>query len=409
MKRCLVLSAAAVICSVIVFCAGGCLDSADDPGESLSGLAGMPFLVTVNADTGAGTGSYSLTGGFRIEKNIASFDTSDLGVAVWNDSIFIYGKYMADWLARFSLDNPDEPLYQYSTVGGSESTMNPSDVVIVNNDTGYVLRYASSVSWIIDPSPEDEPSFKTGEIDLSDYETEGLDFDMNPCDYPPNPVQAVVRGNTMYLLLERSNGWAYDKDALLLTLDISVPSAPAVTDEFTLIVRSPNVMQLMGNSIYIAGWGMLGWSEGGQTPTGGIEKVDISAGPGSYTSGLLVDDDDGSDSYGSDYTYGGAAMDVAVLSSDLGYIYFGEWNVPVYRIHPFNPSTGEVYSSAKILDGVNIAKIAPNPAGNITAAAGFVSRQTQAGIYEITYSSGDYSVTGPVSVGLEPTDFDYND
>ena len=214
----------------------------------------------------------------------------------------------------------------------------------------------------------------------------------------------------MYVLLERSNFWTYDVDALLLTVDISTPATPVIDDAFPLIVRSPNSMQLLGNDIYIAGWGILGWAAGDQTPTGGIERVDLSGGPGSYTSVLLVDDDNGSDTFQSPYTYGGATMDVAILSATEGFIYFGEWNVPVYKIHPFNPSTGAVDTASTILNNVNISKIRPNPSGTLTASASFVSKKTQAGVYEIMYDAffGEYKATGPVSVGLEPYNFSFN-
>jgi hypothetical protein len=125
---------------------------------------------------------------------------------------------------------------------------------------------------------------------------------------------------------------------------------------------------------------------------------------------LLVDDDDGSDTLGSAYTYGGATLHTAVVSSNLGYICFGNYLTPLYRIHPFNPGSGTVDTSVTLMNGVNVSQMAVNPEGNMTASASYVSKQTQAGIYTIEFDPvfSEYSASGPVSVGLQPSLFSYN-
>jgi hypothetical protein len=212
----------------------------------------------------------------------------------------------------------------------------------------------------------------------------------------------------MYVLLERSNAWAYDVPALLLTIDISVPESPVIEDAFQLVGISPNVMKKHSNNLYIACWGITGWSKGGHTPVGGIEKVSLAGGPGSYTSAIFVDDDDGSDTYGNSYTYDGFTADVEIVDATLGFIYIAEWNAPeVYKVYPFDPSTGTVDTGNVILNNINLSKIGMGPDGLLyCSASAWYGLGTDAGIY--TVDPGMYTVTGPKSTGLEPVDFAFN-
>lgn len=378
-----------VLCVCLI--SAGCIGKSSTNPLDLRSLGGSEFLVTVNA--GGGTGSYSVVSQTDwVYKDIVAFATTDLGVTVYNDSIFVFGKYGADWLARFELGNTRMPVYQYSLVGPEEESRNPRDIVIVNNDVGYVFRYSATTSWIIDPSPQNEASFKIGSIDLEPYMTGSN---------PPNPVQAVIDGTAMYVLLEQANGWMYDLPGKLLEFDISTPATPVIVDELTLKVISPNIMVLYGTDLYIAGWGILGWSKDGHTPVGGIEKVDTL----SMSSVLLVDDDDGTNTFGNPYTYDGATMDIAVVSDTVGFIYFAEWNDPaVYKIYKFNPATGAVDDTVAVLDGINLSKIAQGPDGLLyCSASAWFGIGTAAGIY--TVDTATLEVTGPVSVGLEPIGF----
>jgi hypothetical protein len=404
MNRTWVLAAAA-----LALASAGCLNSSDGGGDGLDlgALAGTPFCATVNV--GGGTGTYSIiTGTGAAYRNLAVFNTTDLGVTVHGDAVFVFGRYGQDWLARFDLARPGHPVYQYSTKTGAESSMNPRVVVIADDNTGFVFRYQSDISWIIDPSPADEAGFKLGEIDLSAYATGSAPA------YPANPVKALVDGTVMYVVLERTNNWTYDVPAILLTFDISTPASPVITDAHDLIVRSPNQMVQLGTKLYIAGWGIVSWTGKGQhTPAGGIEEVDLSGGVGAYVSTLRVDDDAAGashDTYGNSYLYDGFTADVAVMSATEGFIYIAEWNDPaVYKVHPFNPATGAVDTATTILDGINLSRIAVGPDGRLwCSASAWYGLGTDAGIYSVA-PSAPYAMTGPVGTGLEPTDFAFNE
>ncbi|MFH1707039.1 MAG: hypothetical protein ABIF71_03865 [Planctomycetota bacterium] len=403
------LMRAVAVMILAAWCAG-CGDGSGDGGGSgiashdLGGLAGMPFFVAV---TGGGTtGSYAIMGPGIVYTNLTAINTTDIGVTAHGNAVFIFGRYKQDWLARFDLDDTRDPVYQYSTKALTETSMNPRAVAIVDNDTGYVFRYQSDISWIIDPSPADEAGFKRDEIDLSAYATGSAPA------YPANPVKALVDGTVMYVILERTNNWTYDVPAVLLTFNISIPGTPAITDAHDLIVRSPNQMVKLGDKLYIAGWGITSFSKGGHTPLGGIEEVDLSGGAGAYISTLRVDDDDplstNHDRMGNDYRHGGYTADVAVVSATHGFVYIAEWNHPaIYKIHPFNPSTGVVDTGTAILNGVNLSRIAIGPDGLLyCAASAWYGLGADAGVYLV--SPVTLQVLGPIRMGLEPIDFTFN-
>ena len=127
---------------------------------------------------------------------------------------------------------------------------------------------------------------------------------------------------------------------------------------------------------------------------GGLERVDLSGGVGSITSSIVVDD--GFEPIG--YLYGGAIVKVAVIDASLGYLFFrDEYDLsgPVYKTHPFDPSSGSVDTLTTLLDGSAVYDMVADSNGDLFVVA-------TDGLYEIRRT--DYHITGPIDVGTNPVD-----
>ncbi len=263
-----------VLLTAILLSGYGCVDGSSGASDSidLSSLAGTNFQVVTTQ--GGGSASYAIIAeDGTVYENLYVWDNTDLALATGTDSIFVYGRYGLDWMTRFDLSNPTKPIFsEFKTDENWEATGNPREVTIITDDVGYVWRYYSPIAWIIDPSPADQDHFKIGEIYLFDYMTNGN---------VPNPLQTIISGTTMYVLLERSNGAMYDEAPMLVAYDISTPEVPVVVGELALITRGVFSMVLSGTDIYVASSGDNGFTSGTVLATGGVEKIDISSGPGS--------------------------------------------------------------------------------------------------------------------------------
>jgi hypothetical protein len=285
-------------------------------------------IATVSPDWSSGSHSIvsvDPVGGPRSFQNKISSDKSDLTVASYGNCFYIFQRYGANNITKYRIDDPEKPLWQFSTEG-DDTNSNPYDLVFVNEKKAYLLRYGSSKAWIVNPSTTTEAGFKIGELDLSAY---------NDADGAPNMSSGVIVGNKLFVTLQRADltVWpvTYD-DPYIAVFDITtnteIDTQNCNCDKQGILIteiKNPTSIQYVaGNdSIYVQGPG--DWDITTDQVAGGIVYVN----PHTYRTDLVISDD---------AAYG-VVSGMVILSEHKGYLvgYAGWGDNTLYT---FDPSCG---------------------------------------------------------------------
>jgi hypothetical protein len=139
-------------------------------------------------------------GGPRGAQNSLAPSGSDLTVVSYDKYFYRMERSGAHNITKYDVNEPDTPIWQFSTEG-NEANSNPHDLVFVNEEKAYLIRYGSDKAWIVNPSAASESAFKTGELDLSNYSDD---------DGTPEMDSGIIVGNMLFITLQRidtSGGW----------------------------------------------------------------------------------------------------------------------------------------------------------------------------------------------------------
>lgn len=297
----------------------------------------------VTAKNAGGTaGCYSWiqerkSGGSRLYEHNMMPTIADIRAAVHNQYYFIMEGDGLDRITCYDIRSLDNPVWQYAAreAGEAQDTL-PWDLVSVSDNKAYLLRYGSNIAWIVDPLAENEADFKTGELDLGDYD-DG--------DGSPEMCCGVVVDGKAFIALRRVDAGGVPQAAYLAVIDTTT-DLPVDTGQdntglsgIPLAVKNPVSIQYLAEtgSIYVLGSGSL-------LPqpdyTGGIERVD----PASYAAEIVLDDgDEGSHPYG--YFTG-----MAMVSETNGF-FIGAASENDQTLYRFNPGTAAV--TAVLMNATN--------------------------------------------------------
>jgi hypothetical protein len=309
----------------------GC--SSDSTSPTTVECSDCAVITTVAADYGSSAISFIATSApFTVQTGYVAQDVSDIRAATFGDHFYRLGRYQQDNISKWSFSNVDTPAWEFSV----EANANPYDIVFVSETKAYVLRWGTNEIWIVDPSVEsnaDEAFFKTGEIDLSDYDQGNKS----------NAAAAILDNGYLYIVLEGFDANYVPQTSHLIKIDTMTDTevdvnGAAAGNGYALTVKNAGDLELLGTDIYVAGKGRYASSY--STPptvvelTGGIEKVDISG--TDFSSALLVDDDDAS--------VNAQITSVEIVDADKGYFtrYIGREDLDVIE---FNPTTGVVQAA----------------------------------------------------------------
>lgn len=370
------LLVSAVACVSLAGCGGG------GGGSSRAVVPPAPLNAVI-----AGTSFDYTTSDISIAKTEAPFDVvtgydtksqSDYGLDGFGSHYYRIGKYEIDTLAKYSISNPNLPVWEFSTKEPSESSKNPYDMVFENETKAYLIRYESPISWIIDPSvsQSEGASFKTGEIDLSAY---------NDADGAPEASMGVIVNGKLFVLMERLDkvgGWVPGEAYVAVfdintnqEIDTNVSDAPSNLKGIKLDIRNPNELQVVGDKIYVSAVG----NYYPQQFTGGIQAIDTN----SYALTSVLDD-------GPQF---GQISGMAIVSPTLGYFkgYTGWLNEALYQ---FNPSTGDVVETpVNGLSGLMLTCLEVGP--NNTLWVGVGSEEEP---HVLVLSTADNTETGRIDL-----------
>ena len=117
---------------------------------------------------------------------------------------------MSDSVSAHSASDPSTVIFETSTNDGTDTaSSNPHDLVFVDSQKGYLLRYGSPNVWIVNPSATSASEFKIGEIDLSAYDADGV----------PEATRAVIVGDRMFVFMQRLELFAPTLPGVVAVID----------------------------------------------------------------------------------------------------------------------------------------------------------------------------------------------
>ncbi len=330
----------------------GC-SSSDDANDTATTAK---VAVAVGATADYSTATHALIDSespYTANINLAASGDTDVTVSGYGEYFYRIARFGANHITKYAASAPEVPIWQCSTEG-TETGSNPYQLVQVAEDKAYVLRYGSGKLWIVDPSiasSADCASFKTGEIDLSSFDSDGI----------PEMSAAVVVGNYLFVAIQRLQNFVPSQKSQVVVIDtatdtvIDTDSNVAGIQPITLPGRNPGSMQYVDSMdrIFVQSVGKYDSTAYGGTAaeyTGGIDVID----PTALVATVLIDDD-------ADITKQISGM--AVIDSSIGYFvsYAGWGDNSLYQ---FNPSTGTV-----VVDGAG-APVPVTPDFSSTNIAG---------------------------------------
>jgi len=279
---------------------------------------------------------------------------SDTIVRAFEDDYYVIRRFMSDSIAKYNINDTATPVFESSTNdGGNDASSNPHDLVFVDANKAYLLRYGSPIVWIVNPSAADASQFKTGELDLSAYDTDGV----------PEATRGVVVDGKLFIFMQRLAAFAPTEMGYVAVFDTSSDleidtGSNGDLKGIELPAFNPSDISLDAatNSIFVAAVGDYGAFDGSRPPafSGGIITVDSN----DYSTSLLIDDTEET----------GRITAVEIIDASTAYM-ITETGFGSSTLVSFNPNTGAIITTGVAgLAGVDLRDITTGPAGNLWIA-----------------------------------------
>lgn len=285
-------------------------------------------VATVAPDWSSGAHSVisvDPVGGPRTFENDLDPTISDITVSSYSNFFFILERTGRNNVTKFDINAPEDVIWQWSTEG-EEINSNPHELVFVNAEKAYLLRYGSNLAWIVNPSATVEADFKIGELDLSAYGFEGN---------APGMHSGVIADGKLFITLQRFDATWTPQTAYVAVFDVStnteIDTGKGLGDMLgiPLPIKDPGAIQYIteNTTIYAQGsghfFGTLEYSSG-------IAAIN----PSTYDVSMVLDDGDEED-----HPYG-FIVGMAILSPTKGYfVGYADWgDNTLYTFDPSDPS-----------------------------------------------------------------------
>ncbi|MBN1627527.1 MAG: hypothetical protein JW944_13470 [Deltaproteobacteria bacterium] len=326
------------------------------------------------------------------ENDLLAQTTSDITLASYGRYFYLISRYGENSIAKLDIDEPETVIWQYST-DGDETNSNPYGMIFVSSEKAYIIRYGSTKVWVVDPSPESEDYFKTGELDLSAY------VDSTDTDGAPEMAGAVIADGKLFIIMQRLVSWApTDLKPYVAVFDtetdteIDTGKGEGGLKGIPLDLKDPLAIQYLeeNDTLYVQ---CVGTYYPDYYPayegTGGIVSID----PELYDTETVLDDGDAED-----MPYG-VISGMAIISSSKGYfVGYDGWGDNT--LYSFDPSASSPTGIA--ITGLQNKGIAGMDSGIYTDKNGmlWVCNQTDARV-EVLNTSTD-EIEESVSTSLNP-------
>ncbi len=337
---------------------------------------------------------------YTAQNKLIANKLSDIVVRSGGDHYFLIERGIGR-ISRYEGENPASAVYTYSTqLAGEAAGSNPATLVIVNDTKAYLLRYGSGKLWIVNPSASSEAAFKTGEIDLSHYDVDGV----------PEMISGLIKDGKLYVAMQRLESFAAIKNSYVAVIDTSTDqevttgSAAATLKGIELPLRNvggglvAGLLAIPDSSKILA----FGPGDYGSFPDylaaydGGIATIDTTG----YAASLLIDDgDSGTHPYGQ-------IIDVAAVSASRAYFIGStgfDADQTLYRFDPGSATPTPVAVSG--YGPLGLGSLAVDPSGNL-----WVSRTDASapGVSILGFTSNtETTVKDLVNTSLIPINIDF--
>ncbi len=271
---------------------------------------------------------------------------SDITVKAFGSYFYRLGKYQSDNVTKVAVNAPNTPIWQYSSNDAAGESSNPYDLIFVNSQKAYLLRYGATTAWIVNPSATTEAAFKIGELDLSAYSDDGV----------PEMAGGVIANGRLFIILQRLDSFFCPSNTAYVAVfdvatdtEIDTGHGQGNMKGIPLSIKNPLSIQYAAgnNTVYIQGVGSFpggGWCDPVYEYTGGIESIN----PQTYATRVVLDDGDATS-----HPYG-AIAGMLIASPTKGYFvgYAGWGDNALYQ---FNPTTGAVTGALEGFQNIIIA------------------------------------------------------
>lgn len=333
--------------AVVAGCGGDSSTTSPDAGALVNTTA---VVATVDAGFTTGEvelvefGDLSASGGYHSTQ-------SDIDIATHSDDYYLIERFQADRIHKVDLDNPAIFQWQYSSLEqGETGSANPYDLVFVNDQKAYLLRYNKETAWIVDPTADRQADFKIGELDLSGYTPSDAAF--------PRMSAGVIADGKLYITLQRlDKNFSPNKTSCVAVFDVSTNSEidtgqdPDCGPGIALNGRNP------GDIVHDSDIGLVVQNTGDYAPDYSISGIDVID-PASYSVDTRVQATQST----------GLITDIALVDQNKGY-FLGYDSFGSLDLRSFDPSSGNVNTGAVAgLKGTDMRDLNLGPNGRLWVA-----------------------------------------
>jgi streptogramin lyase len=368
------------VTQIVAACSGGGGHGGGDASPATTAI-----IATRAPDYSSGALSLVDIASFTAQNEQHPGASSDIKVRAAGDHYFVVSAFETNTITRYDAATPGVATYSYSTNDSQGQNSNPYDIVVASDRKAYVLRYGSGALWIVDPAAAREGAFKTGEIDLSSYDSDGV----------PEMSAGLIHDGKLYVALQRLQNFAATQNGMIVVIDLNTD---AVTATIELPVRDPLRISAVPGSdelLVVADGGYDGWF--GQQYEGGIVRIDTD----NNSVAMLVDDGDAST-----HPYGNF-QDVVAVDPHRAYAigstgYFGTQTL--YRLDP----DGDAATTPTAVSGfgdLDLGALAVDPTGLL-----WITRTSDSapGISVLGYANDAESIIKDlIDTNLTPINIDF--
>jgi hypothetical protein len=331
--------------------------------------------AVVTTSSGWTSGAHSVVSGYpvnghRTVQNKILPTISDLSISAHGAYFYRIERFQADNIAKFDISNPGTAIWNVPACLENEPNLqsysaNPYAMVFASNEKAYLIRYGARTAWIVNPSVSfaDRAQFQIGLLDLSGYANENGQNSYDDTDGYPEMCAGIIVHDKLFIVMQRLVDFCPDASvhSYVAVFDIKTDTEiDTQKGEGSLKgIRLPSPVYNAGYAesssvsyledtglIYISGAASFGFCSNGVGGKGGVVSID----PDTFETKVVLDGNMDTWKYGNVSSIAVAASDKAYFLSIPDPYSNGLDN----SLQVFHPISGEVYDEIGSFHGKNI-------------------------------------------------------
>ncbi|EWH09641.1 hypothetical protein DS2_11753 [Catenovulum agarivorans DS-2] len=278
---------------------------------------------------------------------------TDYTIRTYQDDLYHIGRWNIDTIEKFSADALQSSSYKFSTQqAGEEASGNPYDIVFLNEQKAFVIRYGLDEILIINPSATQASDFVTGSIDISAYNTNKGE---------PTAADGLIHDGKLFVAMQRLNALWTPETAYVAVFDVEtgveIETNASTTDTvkgIPLTGTNPiqDSLKIYADDLYVTTHAESYPADASQNILlSKIEKIDLAT----YSLDVVLTAADITGNTSS------TLNESIIISDTKGYFFTTNTSTNISGVYQFNPSTGVITSSdvaATVTNAEGVADIA---------------------------------------------------